>query len=946
MEKQELLAAIQKILAENNAATMTAVTKLIDDTLGGGNGTTEPTPEPTPTPTPTPTPSKYVNIPMGVNGHEGREVSYPKAQMEDRIKLLADNNLRHYRTDVDPNYLNNTSEFNRLIGLCQKYGVALRPMIYPTTEDNAYKFAKLYGDRVKIWEIGNEVDLQKPAGAPAIVDQMVATYKGMKRASDELKLGLKFVVNITATNTRDKANAAYGDANGPTWFLDLCVSKGFKFDYVSFHYYPRAYDSQSDWLDFYMGQVTAAAKRTGAKVFLNEFNAGEIYDKLYGNDGTYLASLRASLKALQKYKDVIEEITVYQLLDETNLAGPEGNFGLRTTLANKKAAWDVVVEFATATADSGTTTPAPTQPTAAKSGDEVLVAAIKGKLVTVTGKTLAKNQLVRFPNGRTTTVIEPITDGGLTFTTAEPAADTDEKRAALIGQTLKVVERDATPAPTPTPTPEPTPEKTKDVSVSLNLAVTGGDWDSGVWTASNVARVSIPTIDYLQVGISAKLGDGTTRKVQQIETFGDKQSITLEGTKLDASKVSAQPVVFVVPVSDIKNPPATTTPDPVDTTPPKDPTPVGTSVRKVVGDINFNAGMGAGADADAYIPGIYDRNYSFFTEAEAIRLKQYGAVCLRVGFLMGRVVVVAAQGKMYTGGNYTADNMLKVCEICDKVGLGIMWDNHVYGFSYGNGSSKKAQIGTANYGPDAFAMDWFTLISFLKANPVAWRVTKRFDLCNEPIYVRDAEWVKAVQAVINKCAPISEDKIFVIEGVNWASARSWLQSNPTLHTVTHPRGRQFLEFSCHLYLDKGADGYYDENGNQIVDSFDDVLSDDDKARGITFETVGTARFADFLAWLKKYDFNGNIGENIVIGNLPNLLKGERALLKMAIDNGVDVYLFGVSNWFGNSNPHNIEVTAATAAKVNNVPMFDNTNMLALAIEMSEYSRKRKLALAA
>ena len=471
------------------------------------------------------------------------------------------------------------------------------------------------------------------------------------------------------------------------------------------------------------------------------------------------------------------------------------------------------------------------------------------------------------------------------------------------------------------------------LSLVPNAQVTGGDWLDGVWTKDDTARGSFASNPALAIGQTATLPDGTTRKVINVEVFNDKTSVTFDGNKLDPSKVAGKAVVFTVPKSEGSSVTPVTP-----SVPANDPAPSTGSIRRRYGKIFCNAGMGSGADGDAYIPGIYDTNYSFFTEAEARRIKSYGFDEVRVGFLMGRIIVSAGSGKMYLGKdpkgkNYAATQMYEVGKICKKVGLTIMWDNHVYGTFPCNGSQKKQQLGVG-YSYDQFANDWYTLISHLKADPDTWSVTTRFDLCNEPILQTDAVLVKAYQTVIDKCAPISEDKIFVLEGRMYASARNWVQLNPTLHTVTHPRGRQYIEPSAHLYLDPGADGYYDENGNQIIDALDDKLSDTDIKNGVTFETIGTSRIQGFADWLKKYDFNGNIGENLVIGSLTNLMKGERKLLEFCIENGINVYLFGVSDWFGNANPHNIEVTTSNSAKVGGNPMFDNTHMLALAKEMA------------
>ncbi|ASN68643.1 hypothetical protein 3S11_21 [uncultured Caudovirales phage] len=520
---------------------------------------------------------------------------------------------------------------------------------------------------------------------------------------------------------------------------------------------------------------------------------------------------------------------------------------------------------------------------------------------------------------------------GVTVTTQDQFNEL-EKRVEALEAAIK----DSGEPDTTSPVQEPQkPVETPTTALSLvpNAQVTGGDWDNGVWVADDTARISVASDPALKIGIIGVAGDGVARKVKNVEVFGDKTSITFDGNKLDPSKVAGKAVIFTVPKSEGSSATPVTP-----SVPANDPAPSAGSIRRRYGKIYTNAGMGSGADGDAYIPGIYDTNYSFFTEAEARRIKSYGFDEVRVGFLMGRIIVSAGSGKMYLGKdpkgkNYAATQMYEVGKICKKVGLTIMWDNHVYGTFPCNGSQKKQQLGVG-YSYEQFANDWYTLISHLKADPDTWSVTTRFDLCNEPILQTDAVLVKAYQTVIDKCAPISEDKIFVLEGRVYASARNWVQLNPTLHTVTHPRGRQYIEFSAHLYLDPGADGYYDENGNQIIDAQDDKLSDTDIKNGVTFETVGISRIQGFADWLKKYDFNGNIGENLVVGSLANLMKGERRLLEFCIENGINVYLFGVSDWFGNANPHNIEVTTSNSVKVGGNPMFDNTNMLALAKEMA------------
>ena len=301
---------------------------------------TEPKPEPE-----QPEPGTGTNIPMGVNVHEGVEPAYPLSQTERRIQMVAAANIRSYRNDM--RHIENTAEVNRLINLCSQYGVILRPMLYPTTEAKAYNYAKLFGDRVKVWEIGNEVNLRGRDGAEGRIDALVATYRGMKRASDEFNLGLKFTINVTSCNPNHASSRCSGDVTGDTWFLDMARARGFLFDYVSFHHYSHFTDSQY-WLDLYLGQLRGFAERYNTKIFLNETNAGEVYNGALGSEPIYAQSVRKFLTELNaKYSDVIAEINMYELIDEPHVTVEvEKHFGMFFNIDTPKPVWEVVKEFA------------------------------------------------------------------------------------------------------------------------------------------------------------------------------------------------------------------------------------------------------------------------------------------------------------------------------------------------------------------------------------------------------------------------------------------------------------------------------------------------------------------------------------------------------------------------------------------------------------------------
>lgn len=212
-------------------------------------------------------------IVYGVNAHDNRP-GYSMAQAEARFQLLAARNLRSYRFDVDPR---DYATLDALVPLARKYGITLRPMVYPMSREIGYQLARRYAADIKVWEIGNEQDLVR-AEADARIAAMTTMYLGMRQASNELGAGLRFTINITACNSDDRsANARCpGDRNGSLWFLAKAKAAGFNFDHISFHYYAFHQDA-GYWSALYLGQLRTAAQTYKTPVFFNELNCAEIY---------------------------------------------------------------------------------------------------------------------------------------------------------------------------------------------------------------------------------------------------------------------------------------------------------------------------------------------------------------------------------------------------------------------------------------------------------------------------------------------------------------------------------------------------------------------------------------------------------------------------------------------------------------------------------------------
>jgi hypothetical protein len=297
-------------------------------------------------------------VKFGLNGHDGRTY-YPLAQIEQRMQWMQQNHLTTWRTDVGTS---STNILDALVPLAKKYGITVRPMLYPGTQAATYAIAKRYANDIKVWEIGNEMDAPK-AGAQDRINQMMQSVKGVDQAEAELHAGLKTSINIMACNDdAGSGSQCQGDPNGDIWFLDMAKASGWNFSYVTFHYYPRLFEV-GYWMDKYFGQMKKAATKFGVPIFLNEFNCGEIYSGVTNGAGDCNASLQQALnEVVTKYSDIVAEVNVYEMLDQPDMTGVERYFGVCYTLTNCKPTSVTLAQFGAMTSGGSTTPPGGTTP--------------------------------------------------------------------------------------------------------------------------------------------------------------------------------------------------------------------------------------------------------------------------------------------------------------------------------------------------------------------------------------------------------------------------------------------------------------------------------------------------------------------------------------------------------------------------------------------------------
>ena len=446
--------------------------------------------------------------------------------------------------------------------------------------------------------------------------------------------------------------------------------------------------------------------------------------------------------------------------------------------------------------------------------------------------------------------------------------------------------------PKPVEPEQPKPEEPEELPAAAQYKFindTGGEWVNGVSKTRGMLRLEyFPGIeDKVKAGMNAMFKDGSQRKI--IRAWKDWGNWLLDIAPDAEGKAPIDTTLGhpnTVKVSGVAVAP---TPKPE---PEPQPAPI---VRPVTGwNLCINLGMGMGASGR--IPGVQGTDFSWPVESEIIRAKGYGFRRLRVGGLYERFFKTLGSTEMYMGHDakgkeYSATSVLRVGRDCYKHGSTVKWDPfHNYGSAF---NKKIGSPGGLTF--EQYAQACRAFILHIKSDPQAWAATYGFDLMNEWMGMDFDPIFKANQRVLDVCADILEDKMIVIEGKDYSSTVNWVRNNDGFKHLKDPRGPGFIEFSGHLYLDQDASGYYKSGDTAKAPS--------------TPESIGLDRLKGFADWIERYGFRGNIGETIVPGDHPRLLKGLENMLHECRRRGIDVYIFGMGDWFGKTptTVHNIEI---------------------------------------
>lgn len=282
------------------------------------------------------------NLVIGINGHAGwTHGTYVDVGPERIIRTLADANIRSYRVDV-ANNARSIAALDALLPHAKAKGVMIRPMLYvhlSDPENDAYTMAKRYGRDLRLWELGNELNLKGEANFADNIERMKKARRGIERAAAELGVPLKTTLNVAAV-----AGMPGLDMENKTYpFVDQAIQAGLKFDYISFHVYTKLADATNGWNARYLDPL----HKYGKPVLLNEFNCQNIYIGDDGNSEVCAATVDSVIQQVKStYSDLIVEVNAYELYDNHAAEGVEEHFGFWFDKDTPKKNWAVLTKAA------------------------------------------------------------------------------------------------------------------------------------------------------------------------------------------------------------------------------------------------------------------------------------------------------------------------------------------------------------------------------------------------------------------------------------------------------------------------------------------------------------------------------------------------------------------------------------------------------------------------
>jgi endoglucanase len=236
----------------------------------------------------------------------------------------------------------------------------------------------------------------------------------------------------------------------------------------------------------------------------------------------------------------------------------------------------------------------------------------------------------------------------------------------------------------------------------------------------------------------------------------------------------------------------------------------------------------AGGEFGSAIPGTDGVDYQFPNNAEIDYFVAKGMNTFRIGFLWERLQPTA-YGSFVNA--YVARLDALVAHATAK-NANVILNPHNFARYYGN------TVGSTQVPNAVFADLWSKLATRFKGNSHVM-----FNLVNEPNSMPTEQWVGAANAAIAAIRAAKAPNTIIVPGNAWTGAFSWYATDygtsnaVAMLNITDPANN--VVFEVHQYLDGNAAG----EGADCVNA-----------------TIGSARLAPFVKWLRDNGKKGFVGE--------------------------------------------------------------------------------------
>jgi Cellulase (glycosyl hydrolase family 5) len=237
------------------------------------------------------------------------------------------------------------------------------------------------------------------------------------------------------------------------------------------------------------------------------------------------------------------------------------------------------------------------------------------------------------------------------------------------------------------------------------------------------------------------------------------------------------------------------------------------------------------------VPGVYNKNYTYPTDAEIDYYASKGLGVIRLPFLWERL----QHSELATIDPTELKRLDDVVNYATGKGLKVEIEPHDYGFGFGN------PIGSSQTPNSAFANLWSQLAQHFGSNN-----NVIFGLMNEPHVQTPADWLVSVNAAIAAIRGTGASQEILVPGTDWDGAWHWTtDGNSTVIGTGVQDPKNNFAFEVHQYLDQNGSG-----------TSPGVYGND--------PNLGVERLTAITEWAKEHPgtrlFLGEVG---VSGFLPN-----------------------------------------------------------------------------